>query len=74
MSDCSIAEKLGRRVRALRLDRGYSQEAFAEMADLHRTYIGMVKRDEKNITVRNAEKIANDLNVSLSDILVFCLS
>jgi len=58
MSDCSIAEKLGRRVRSLRLDRGYSQEAFAEHSDLHRTYIGTVERGERNITVKVAAKIA----------------
>lgn len=68
MSDCSIAEKLGWRVRSLRLDRGCSQEVFAEHSDLHRTYIGTVERGERNITVKVAAKIAEALGVSQSEL------
>ncbi len=59
----------GSRVRALRESSGLSQEKLAECAELHRTYIGMIERAEKNITLINAEKIARALNVPLSSLL-----
>lgn len=56
----------GNRVRELRLQAGYSQEELADRCGLHRTYIGMIERAEKNITILNMEKIADALTVSLS--------
>ena len=47
---------------------GLSQEQLAERAGLHRTYIGMIERSEKNITLRNIEKLANALNVNIKDL------
>jgi transcriptional regulator with XRE-family HTH domain len=46
-----------------------SQEELAHRADLHRTYIGMIERAEKNITLVNMEKIANALQVNIEDLL-----
>ena len=46
-----------------------SQETLAFKADLHRTYIGMIERAEKNITLLNMEKIANALGVKIADLL-----
>lgn len=46
-----------------------SQEDLAHKADLHRTYIGMIERAEKNITLCNMEKIANALEVKIEDLL-----
>lgn len=46
-----------------------SQEQLAELAGVHRTYIGMIERAEKNITLCNIEKIANALKVSPKDLL-----
>ena len=60
--------KFGERVRDLRKERGLSQEQLAFKADLHRTYIGMIERAEKNITLINIEKIANSLNVSIKEL------
>ena len=60
--------KFGERVRDLRKERGLSQEQLAFKADLHRTYIGMIVRAEKNITLINIEKIANSLNVSIKEL------
>lgn len=60
--------KFGERVRTLRKQQRFSQEELAFKADLHRTYIGMIERAEKNITLANIEKIANALNVSITDL------
>ncbi len=64
-----ILIKFGNRVRELRKERGYSQEQLALRANLHRTYIGMIERAEKNITLINIEKIANALEVKVDDLL-----
>lgn len=62
-----ILLKFGEKVRELRKERGLSQEELAFKADLHRTYIGMIERAEKNITLINIEKIANALNVDIKN-------
>ncbi|MEK7440244.1 MAG: helix-turn-helix transcriptional regulator [Chloroflexota bacterium] len=65
----SVLIKFGAKVREERLKRKLSQEALAEKADLHRTYIGMIERGEKNITLGNIIKIAAALDVSVSDLV-----
>lgn len=59
----------GENVRKIRKQKGLSQEELAHKANLHRTYIGMIERAEKNITLLNIEKIANALNVDLKTLL-----
>jgi transcriptional regulator with XRE-family HTH domain len=44
-----------------RLERGYSQEAFADYMGFHRTYMGSVERGERNLTLQTLEKIADFL-------------
>lgn len=71
MDDCSIDKpyiltSFGANVQRLRKDRSLSQEKLAEIAGLHRTYIGMIERAEKNITLLNIEKIANALGVGIT--------
>ena len=56
----------GKRVQELRKQNFLSQEELADKANLHRTYIGMIERAEKNITLVNIEKLANALNVSIN--------
>ena len=68
VSDSEIVNKFGERVRQLRKQKGLSQEELAHRADLHRTYIGMIERAEKNITLLNIEKIANALELSIKDL------
>lgn len=58
----------GERVKAVRKNQGLSQEELAAKADLHRTYIGMIERGEKNITLLNILKVARALNVFPGDL------
>jgi len=60
--------EFGNRVRQLRKAKNISQEELAEKAGLHRTYIGMIERAEKNITLLNIEKLALALNVAVKDL------
>ena len=52
-----------------RLKKNLSQENLADLADLHRTYIGSIERSERNITLINADKIAKALSLNLVDLL-----
>ena len=61
-------KKFGDRVREERLKRSLSQEKLAAKAGVHRTYIGMIERAEKNITLENIQKIAGALSIKLSEI------
>ena len=58
----------GRKIQALRKERNLSQEQLADMAGVHRTYIGMIERAEKNITLCNIERIAKALEVNIKDL------
>jgi len=62
-----ILIKFGNKVRKERTKLGLSQEALAAKAGVHRTYIGMIERAEKNITLENIEKVAKALGLKLSD-------
>jgi transcriptional regulator with XRE-family HTH domain len=53
-----LQRTVGRNLRAYRERRGLSQEAFADVLDVHRTYIGGVERGERNLTLRSLERIA----------------
>ena len=70
-SDRKILIKFGLRVKALRNTRELSQEQLAFKAGFHRTYIGMVERAERNITLANIEKLANAFEVTISELLDF---
>jgi transcriptional regulator with XRE-family HTH domain len=61
--------KFGNKVREQRLALGLSQEELASRADVHRTYIGMIERAEKNITLTNIEKMAKALNLKINQLL-----
>ncbi|MEA3495643.1 MAG: helix-turn-helix transcriptional regulator [Bacteroidota bacterium] len=64
-----ILHKFGDRIQSLRKDKKLSQEDFAHICGLHRTYIGMIERGEKNITLKNIEKLAKALNMDISEIM-----
>ncbi len=66
-----VVRQFAKRLREIRLDKGISQEKLGSLAGVHRTYIGMLERAEKNITLTNMEKIARGLDVRLYDLVDF---
>jgi transcriptional regulator with XRE-family HTH domain len=56
-------------LRRIRLAKPLSQEALADRAGLHRTYVGCVERNEKNISIESMERLANALDVDLRELL-----
>lgn len=58
----------GAHIRKLRIERGMSQEQLAEKAQVHRTYVGMLERGEKNATITTLVKISAALNVSINQL------
>jgi len=70
MSGPSIVERFGASVRKLRFRLGLSQEALAERADLHRTYIADIERGARNVTLRSIDRLAKALEVSTADLLL----
>lgn len=64
-----ILIKFAKRVRAERKKLGLSQEEFAAKAGFHRTYIGMIERGERNITLSNIEKLAKAIKAPISKLL-----
>lgn len=64
-----ILKRFGQRVRELRKEQGYSQESFAAVCCLDRTYIGGIERGERNVALENIEKIARQLGISLSKLM-----
>ncbi len=69
ISEHDILKLFGENVRKYRRLLNISQEELANRADLHRTYIGMIERAEKNITLVNMQKIANALEVNIQDLI-----
>lgn len=65
-----VKRRFGRRIRALREAKGWSQEGFAEECGLHRTYIGGIERGERNVGLVNVERIALALGVSIADLFI----
>ena len=64
-----VLVKFGQKVREERLKRKLSQEEFADIAGVHRTYIGMIERAEKNITLENIQKISKAFGLKISELL-----
>ena len=69
MSRIGIAEAFGVAVREERKRLGISQEKLGELAGIHRTYVGMIERGEKNITLSNIFKVAKALGLNPSELL-----
>jgi transcriptional regulator with XRE-family HTH domain len=65
----NINKEVGFNIRKVREERGLTQEKLAALADLHRAYVGQIERGEKNIGLKNLEKIAKALNVRIKDLL-----
>jgi transcriptional regulator with XRE-family HTH domain len=69
--DKELLKNIGRRIKDYRKNTGLSQEKLAFACELDRTYIGSVERGERNISVINLSKIANAINVPVTDLLNF---
>lgn len=67
-----IRSKFGSNLRRLRKAQGLSQEAFADLCGLDRTYVGSVERGERNIGIENIARLAASLGVNLGDLFEFC--
>ena len=65
--------KFGQKVRDERDRLGLSQEELASRARVHKTYIGMIERAEKNITLQNIEKIAKALDLKIADFFLLLI-
>ena len=68
MPKASSKSLFGKAIRALREERGYSQEELAERAGLHRNYVGGVERGERNVALENIVKLASALSVRTRDL------
>ncbi|MEK7854706.1 MAG: helix-turn-helix transcriptional regulator [Acidobacteriota bacterium] len=71
MIDRALIEDFGKRIRTLRTERNLSQEKLAELTCFHRTYIGMVERGERNISLSNIGVFAETFEMSVSELFDF---
>ena len=63
-----IRVRFGKALRKKRNKLGVSQEAFADMCELDRSYIGGIERGERNVALVNIEKLAKTLRISISEL------
>lgn len=69
MTKQDLLLRFGEKVQSFRKLRGISQEELAYRAGFHRTYIGMIERAERNITLYNIYRLAIALEVDIKDLL-----
>ena len=67
-ADIQILTEFGLRIQQERKKLGMSQEELAFRAGMHRTYIGMIERAERNITLSNIKKLADALQLNIKDL------
>lgn len=65
----SARSRLARNLRAIRAIQGISQEELGDLAELHRTYVGSIERQERNVSLDNVERLAAALKVDIVDLL-----
>ena len=65
----SLQTRLGKRIRELRSQKGFSQESFADHCALHRTYMGGIERGEHNLTMNTVLTISKGLGITMSELL-----
>lgn len=66
-----LLKALSLRVKLLRVGRGWSQETLAELAQLHRNYIGHLERSEVNIGLENLQQLSGAFDMSIGELLTF---
>jgi transcriptional regulator with XRE-family HTH domain len=64
-----LQRAVGRALRRYRQERGLSQETFADLVGVHRTYMGGLERGERNLTLRSLERIAETIEVDPMELL-----
>ena len=64
-----LQKVVGRNLRAYRMERGLSQEDFAEVVGVHRTYMGGLERGERNLTLQSLERLAEELGIPVRELL-----
>lgn len=67
-TDTTLLKEFGQKVQKRRKELGISQEELAFRAGFHRTYIGMIERAERNITLSNIKRLANALQTNIKDL------
>lgn len=65
-----ICEQFGKAIRARRQELGITQEDLAAKAEIHRTYIGDIERGARNVALRNIEKLAAALELTVAELFV----
>ena len=66
----TIRIRYGKAVRDARIKKGMSQERLADLSELHRTYISDIELGKRNVSIGNIEKIADALDMKISDIFL----
>ncbi len=64
-----LQRAVGRSLRRYRQERGLSQEVFADLVGVHRTYMGGLERGERNLTLRSVERIAESIDMDPLELL-----
>jgi len=64
----NICARVGFNIRNIRESKNLTQEKLAHLADLHRAYMGQIERGEKNIGLKNLEKIAKALKINIKEL------
>lgn len=65
-----IIKVFGKNIKTFRLQKGLSQEKFAELCNLHRTYISDIECFQRNISLENVQKIADALDIEAYKLLM----
>lgn len=71
MARTSTAQKLGKKIRSLRVERKWSQEKLGELTGLDRTYISGIERGVRNPSIKNIDKLAKALDIKISELIDF---
>ena len=69
MQGTGYRQRLGNSIRKLRDQRGWSQEEFADICAVNRSYMGRIERGELNLTLDTLQKVANGLGITVSALL-----
>lgn len=62
----NVLQSFGHTVRNIRISKGISQESFADMCELHRTYISDIELGKRNVSLENISRISSALGLSIS--------